>query len=292
MRLFWILLLAFGALSCQQKNQVVVNKILIDRAEGADGVFPDRNQLRAWVKSSLISHANFKFDEDASNGSTLRVRVGASPFASNGDPRRVFIATQLLKEDKGVAQQWQAESSIDISLSDLQPAFKKGLAENLDSISSELMGPTNSNASASQILKDYVNGTAMPEGEVATAIRKVAQEKDESAKPFLKRLLKGRNLRLSVQALQALATLGASDSIDAITDFAERKSPELRRHAIEAARRIGGQHAAAWLFTLSTGHSDEQVRESARLALIDVERRLNLSTSGSSSRSKEVIAKN
>lgn len=82
-------------------------------------------------------------------------------------------------------------------------------------------------------------------------------------------------MRISIHALSALGTLRVLDSVDAISEFAVHQPPEVLRYAIEAARKIGGRKAAAWLFTLSSGYDDARVCDAAKLALNDVEKRMN-----------------
>lgn len=121
------------------------------------------------------------------------------------------------------------------------------------------------------MLSEYGNGKDVAESSAFWAIEKLAKKRDSSAVKLFKMALKQPNQRIAVKALSGLSLLGEVDSVDAITEFAERKSPQVLIRAIEAAGKIGGPKAAAWLFTLSTGHDDEEVCEAARVALGDIE---------------------
>ena len=79
---------------------------------------------------------------------------------------------------------------------------------------------------------------------------------------------------MAQEALSALTLIGDPAGLDAVFDYAERKPAPVRKKAIMAAQIMGGKYAAAWLFTMSTGHEDASVRQLAELALMKVEARL------------------
>jgi HEAT repeat protein len=246
----------------------VVGSILINRLPGAEKLNVDRAELREWVESALQAQSKFVVKSGAKNAPVLHVRIGTDR------PNSAYLSLQYEEEQIGELPKLEAARWIKFASSkDFRAAFAAGLNKNLETLADEVLD-FNQREKSIQEIRAYASGKNVKENVVLAAIARVADRKDATAVKPLIMALKGPNIRVSLKAVAALGALGDPSSVDAITEFAERKIPEIRRHAIEAARQIGGQNAAAWLFTLSTGHSDAQVRNAARLALTEVERRL------------------
>lgn len=273
MRILFILF-ALSLASCQ-KSEIVVNKILVDRLEGAETLPFDRSELNRWIQASLSSHGKMVFRPGDKDGGLLRVKIGVAMDSARNQPNRVYLSTQFLRSEEEGLQEIESSTWVSFESSkEWRAEFRMGLERNLDNILGEIEGQKVAGLNAIQKIKEYTNGKDLNEHEVMIAIQRVGQEKDQLAVAPLIKALKRPNLKIAIKAVVALGQIGEVNSVDAITDFAERKSPEIRRHAIEAARKIGGRKAAAWLFTLSTGHQDGKVRSAALMALKDVERRM------------------
>lgn len=77
--------------------------------------------------------------------------------------------------------------------------------------------------------------------------------------------------KIAYNALYALAQIKNTDSITPIIHYTINKSPRDYLVAVEAIRSIQNKKASSWLFTLSTGHPDPDVREAAKKALEEIE---------------------
>lgn len=121
-------------------------------------------------------------------------------------------------------------------------------------------------------LQLYLEGKVGSRQFTVDALDILGERKVTKAIPWIGSVLLNSKGIVADTALRALANIGHTAAIPFITTYAERKSPEVYLQAIAAARQVGGKKAAAWLFTLSTGHRDEDIRETAKEALEYVER--------------------
>lgn len=84
--------------------------------------------------------------------------------------------------------------------------------------------------------------------------------------------LQGTDQKLAYRALIKLTQIGDPRALEAVITYSDRKSPDIKIQAILAARQFKSPRALAWLFVLSTGHPDENVRNAAREAFACLER--------------------
>lgn len=85
--------------------------------------------------------------------------------------------------------------------------------------------------------------------------------------------LQSKNSKEAYTALIKLTQIGDPKALDAVIAYSERKPAEIRIQAILAARQFKSRRALPWLFLLSTGHPDESVRNAAREAFVDLDKR-------------------
>jgi hypothetical protein len=89
--------------------------------------------------------------------------------------------------------------------------------------------------------------------------------------PRVATLLLKRAAAHDVVALTSMRWSATAAMMPDIIALAHNQSDFVRRRCIEAARHAQGPLAAAWLFTLSTGHPDEEVQRYAMAALDVIE---------------------
>ncbi|HYX92563.1 MAG TPA: HEAT repeat domain-containing protein [Myxococcaceae bacterium] len=73
------------------------------------------------------------------------------------------------------------------------------------------------------------------------------------------------------QAIGALSEMRERRAVQPMIDLTRGKEPGFVREVLFAVAHIGGEEAAAWLFTVAQGHDDEALREVARRALAEME---------------------
>lgn len=228
----------------------------------------ERSDVRSLVEAALPNH-HFSFDPKAKNSAVLRVRYGTDR------PNQIYLAVNYEKDEREAGK---LEASRWISFEGVGKAresFKSGFEKELDDLFHQVK-EENQKVGAAQTIRDYSVGKHVSESQAIAAIEKITASRDKGSLTSLGEALKQPNIRVSLRIVEALSVIGDANSIEAMTEFSENKIPEVRRHTIEAVKKIGGRKAAAWLFTLSTGHNDSQVREAASNALKEVEGRLAL----------------
>ncbi|MEI6805225.1 MAG: methylmalonyl Co-A mutase-associated GTPase MeaB [Myxococcaceae bacterium] len=75
--------------------------------------------------------------------------------------------------------------------------------------------------------------------------------------------LESKNTQKAYQALIKLTQIADPKALDAVIAYSEGKAPPIQIQAILAARQFKSRKALPWLFVLSTGHPDENVRNAA-----------------------------
>lgn len=230
---------------------------------GAESIELERSELRELLEAALQKDGRFKLDSGSEEGKPIRLAIGKD----SSDETRVALSFAR-SDDSPVIQ---ADFTIAYRTKDeIKSALSKVLLEGLKEIGTTVE-QLNKKEGALKAIQAYIKDQDVREGMVTSALEQISVEKDKSTIPYLVAALKLPNIRVSMKVLQTLGALKDPSTVNAITEFAERKPPEIRRHAIEAAKEIGGDTAAAWLFTLSTGHPDANVRAASKEALKEVE---------------------
>jgi len=240
-----------------------VSTLLIDRLPGAETLAIDRDALRELTEAALKSNSGFLYRPTGKEGNALRLSIGSDGAG------QVYVGLEYERSDDSepvLAERFLKYKNKD----DLKTSLRSALAENLKEIHEQVVKIVQKEG-AIQTLQAYAADRNVREGDVIDALEQVSDTKDKEAVKPVVACLKSGNIRIALRAVETLGVLKDPTSVDAITEFAERKVPEIRRHAIEAVRKIGGKSAAAWLFTLSTGHPDEKVRAASMEAFREVE---------------------
>lgn len=220
--------------SCSHNRRLSVGLLLLDRSPGSVFSVLDRDGMKKAALEALSSFRDVDVDLGKKQKGNLRMRVDL-----DGEKLVVDLKYVKMSGDELVEYVGTGLASLDAS-KDPHDVFAKAFS-----------------SAMSEIVSSW--------------------KKDQKDSKSLKALCQALESEDAEEALLALESLGKSKDPSAllpIFNFAERKSPEVRRQAILAVRQIGGLKAAGWLFTLSTGYEDESVRMAASEALKEVEANL------------------
>ena len=118
----------------------------------------------------------------------------------------------------------------------------------------------------------------IPDGDPSVRARAIViagERKLSSAVPALIAVLKDERepAELVMKAIGALVVIGDERAVEPLIDSARQRSPIFLGQIIFAVAQIGGKKAEAYLFTLSSGHADPEIRRNAVDALEELHRR-------------------
>jgi len=98
------------------------------------------------------------------------------------------------------------------------------------------------------------------------AVRVLGERKSREAVPALIERLKDSNREVSLRAVGALGAIGDESAVPALIELTTRKDKELLLSVLGVIATIGGDDAEGFLFTLASGHPEEDVRQAAEEA--------------------------
>jgi len=99
------------------------------------------------------------------------------------------------------------------------------------------------------------------------ALRVLADRKSPVAVPYLLERLQDPDRTVQLRAVGGLVAVGDARAVPALIDASLGRDPSFVIQVIYALAEIGGEEAEAYLFTASTGHGEEMVRQAAGEAL-------------------------
>lgn len=105
------------------------------------------------------------------------------------------------------------------------------------------------------------------------AVRVLAERRNVAAVPALIERLSDTNQEVWMRAAGALRAIGDPRAVPALIELTQGKDAQVVVALIGVIAGIGGNDAEAFLFTLASGHPDEQVREVAQKAQDDMRAR-------------------
>jgi hypothetical protein len=278
----WILFFLAG---CPQGNMEVlqVRKVLIDLNPEFQRNFKrvEKNDLRELLLQSLESQKRWSYNSEAADGFVLRITLDGVNRSSvkKGGTHLWILTAQLQDTAQPSNRTFSGYAAVPYDDGDeLQDTFYAALNQGFEQIYSASQAVHESNESLVAWLQTSKKGAK----EVSAAKKKMAiqvlgSRKSKEATTALREILLGTEPALAQEALSALTLIGDPEGLDAVFDYAERKPAPVRKKAIVAAQLMGGKYAAAWLFTMSTGHEDPSVRQLAARALDKVETALKTS---------------
>jgi hypothetical protein len=280
----------FLASACKDNLDVVeVRKILVDISPQVfkQGAGLSRERVRNLVKARIAKTPGLAMAEPTEvKAAVLRVRIeslGALPQGHPGGEVKGRPLWVVAVEIKGRRDDDTAINYTGHATADPQAATGPGalealtqvLEEALDRGLGQVVAAHNAENQDADILLAWLEPNTdkkkVTKVQRMRAIQILGARRDARAIPALSQIATGTDPQLAQAALGALTRIADPAAIDAVIAFSERKPPLLRRQAILAARAMGGKKAAAWLFTLSTGHDDPSVRAAASESLTVVE---------------------
>jgi hypothetical protein len=98
------------------------------------------------------------------------------------------------------------------------------------------------------------------------AVRELAERKNAAAVPALIERLSDSDREVALRAAGALGTIGDPSAVPALIEMTQSRDMELIKALVGVIASIGGKDAEAFLFTLASGHPDEDVRHAAEQA--------------------------
>jgi len=109
----------------------------------------------------------------------------------------------------------------------------------------------------------------------ARAIRAARERKVAAAVPPLIAILESdeQHPEVIAETIGALIELRDPSAVGPLIDSARRRPPQYQAQIIFGVAQIGGKQAEAYLFTVASGHRDPRVRQNAKDALAELERR-------------------
>lgn len=112
-------------------------------------------------------------------------------------------------------------------------------------------------------------------GTRARAIVMSGQRKLKGAVPILSELVRSdeEDPDLILKSIGSLVAIGDERAVGPLIDAGRRRPPAYLGQILFAVAQLGGKEAEAYLFTVSTGHPDPEVKKNANDALEELERR-------------------
>ncbi len=292
------LLCTLSPLACQvHQGPLVVRKVLVDVDPAAIAAGIDRERVRAIVDEMLHKARGVRVIDNAAgdgavgdgavgDGAVVRVVVesfaggpagsatarpgGADARADSATASTLSLALEVTGAQEGgidgVNYRGHSVASAAGALA-AAPLVSQALRDALGQVlstrgASELKSPE---------LVTWLTDPASSKDQLRRAIRILGSRRETAALPALHVLLNGADEELAQQALVAVTNVSDASSVKPVIAFAERQPPMVRKLAIDAVRAMGTREGKAWLFTLSTGHPDEDVQQQARAALVALE---------------------
>lgn len=274
--LFSVFLSVFMLTDCNCRQSLLVTQLMIDRVSGDDTFKLEREDIRKSCKTILSRQKIIKAKLDGSKKGVLRVRFQFLPFAEPVGAGQLMVSLKYSEiTSQGLQQYFGSASLAVLNASENRLIFERAFSKSLAELISSWQGEKQSTARLLEMMNEDWIGENVNESLLLQNIHILGIKKEKKAVPLLVKILLGRNDKAAFSAMAALTNIGDPAAVDGVTQYAERKSGDVRKQAILAVRQMGGAKAAAWLFTLSTGHEDPEVRVSASEALKHVEKDLS-----------------
>jgi hypothetical protein len=106
------------------------------------------------------------------------------------------------------------------------------------------------------------------------AIRVLSDRKNPAVRGALVEKLKGSDVDGVRRAIGGLVALHDVQAVPPLIELARGKDPSFLREILFALGAIGGEEAQAYLFTVSQGHDDPEIRQVAEQALQELQSRI------------------
>ncbi len=280
LRIFCLILLAvflsiFLLADCHCRQSLLVTQLLIDRISGDNAFKLEREDVRQSCKTILSRQKIISAKWDGSKKGVLRVRFQFLPVKEGVGAGQLMVSLKYSEiTSQGLEQYFGSASLAVANASEHRLIFERAFSQSLAELISSWQGEKQSTERLLEMINEDWAGEHVNESLLLQNIHLLGTKKEKKTVPLLVKILLGRNEKAALAALVALTNIADPDAVEGVTQYAERKNGDVRKQAIWAVRQMGGQKAAAWLFTLSTGHEDPEVRMAAGEALKHIEAEL------------------
>jgi hypothetical protein len=105
------------------------------------------------------------------------------------------------------------------------------------------------------------------------AIRALADRRSPAAVPHLLARLQDDDPAIVLRAVGALVAIGDRRAVEPLIELTRKRPPHIATQVLYALASLGGPTAEAYLFTLESGASDEDIRRAAADALSELRRK-------------------
>lgn len=280
-----LMTLAFVSTSCKRGPEPLrIHKVLVEvepGAEGPGGVL-EREKVRSLVEAALEADARFQRTEDRDDavfrarlestallppaaGTTAGAVLGVTVEVSGGVPGAPLKRYEYRGHSLASLARGPDSGGVD---------FNALFRQAFDDAAAQVLAARAAHDEDSAVLLAWIDDEEAAPEKRRQAVRILGGRKDARAVPSLIRALASDDDDLAQAALGALTRIGDASAAAAVVEYASGK-PDLvrKRQAIEALRVMGSSVGKAWLFTMSTGHPDTDLRVSAERALAELEQR-------------------
>ena len=270
-----VLLAAFLLADCNCRQPVLITQLFVDHVSDNNTFDMEREEIRQSCKKILSNEKNVKAKWNGSRKGVLRVRFRFLPVQGKDGAGRLMVNLKYSEITNQGLQQYFGSASVAVAnLREHHVVFERAFLESLEELISSWQGEKQSTSQLLESMSEAWADDTVHENQLLQNIHLLGIKKEKKAVPVLIKILLGGNERAAIVSLAALTNIADPAALDAVTQYAERKNAEVRKQAILAVRQMGGLKSAAWLFTLSTGHDDPEVRVAASEALKYVEEKL------------------
>jgi hypothetical protein len=265
--------------SCSKADVPIVQIDIVDRSGKLDKTPLETRVAKAADRFRGFSVRDAKKGEDAHQLTVRLMAAGERPsVAEDGGPpregmmRRGIAAQVTLSQIAGlysadgaalVSEDVPADSKLDV-------LAEKAIDEAMASLS---VGVELAKAKDEEILK------AIDSSELGVKKRAVTIAGDRKLKDAVPKLMalvrdeKQDDQDLVLKAIGALVAIGDARAAGALIDAGRNRSSGYLSQILYAVATLGGKEAEAYLFTVSNGHADPEIRKRAGEALSELERR-------------------
>lgn len=264
-------------MGCSAKPTLEIRKLLVDVSPGAEGpgAVLARDALRSMVERRLGSHPQIQVVPGDPEAAVLRVRLESTTGTvdeKQGSAPWTHGSVHLVVEASGGGAQtrWSFHGQ-GAARANAPVNFGMLVEEALDTGLQQVLLAKSAHQQPSDTLLAWLASNTTGRDQRLQAVRLLGARREPQATPLLVDLLGDDDAEVAQAAMGAIMLIGDPRAVSAVIQYAEAKPSLVRRQAIEAVRNMGTYLGKAWLFTLSTGHPDQEVQQAAASALAQLE---------------------
>jgi HEAT repeat protein len=275
------ILLAILSAGCQRRSAVTVH--VIDRIEVASAGAADSPalnlspaELREALAKALRDSKQFTVSLAAQKPGQkkpalhCRLEVAFAREAQAADsPVGAEVGVSLELRPAGQPERYEATGLGRHPLepgkpAERVPAFRKALQAALArAVEGEVFQLTALEKADAQLIQD-LSAQDPRVRECAAAV--LADRRNAAAVPVLIERLRDPDREVALRSVGALGAIGDPRAVAPLIEMTQGKDAQFVLSVLEVVASIGGKDAEAYLFTLASGHPDDEVRDAAQAA--------------------------